>query len=220
MKIESVGTKAIHSGAIPPKQNRGSFEIFLSATTEQGMNIKRVDQYDVRTISVDEILEVEAKAAAAFKHGNLISHQQYTSTLNGWKQTIHEGIQQVAAVEEVQQAKEQAPLKQGLFPEDAPQSLKDYESTLSLKGKMSLMMAVSVQKLIANAYRDSSEGWKIRRQGEPDYVDIFKQPSFSYTKLAEDMLAYMQFERTYLRPDEFKEKEAVLNGFKTAVEGY
>ncbi|WP_203248052.1 hypothetical protein [Sporosarcina beigongshangi] len=220
MKVESVGTKAIHISTITSNQNKVSFDTVLSATAEQRANIKSADHYDVRTMSVDEMLEIETKAAAAFKHGDLISHRQYTDTLNDWKKTIQEGIQQIAAVEEGQPAKEQESSRQGLFPEDAPQSLKDYEGTLSLRGKMSLMIAVSVQKLIANAYRNSSGGWQIHRQGDPGYVDIFKQPGFSYTKLAEDMLAYMQFERTYLRPDEFKEKEDLLNGFKTAVKGY
>lgn len=227
MRIESVGTVPINNDSAASKQNGMSFETVLSATIVQDSNSESDDNYtgpsnssDSRSISLDEMIELEAKAAAAFNQGDLINYQQSTKTLSEYKQTIDEGVQQMVAVEEAQNNIEQGPTRRGLFPKDAPQSLKDFESSLSLGEKMSFMMAVSVQKLIANAYQDTNGRWNIRRQGEAGYVDIFQRPDFSYTKLAEDMLVYLQFERTYLRPDEFKAKEDVLNGFKTAVEGY
>lgn len=176
--------------------------------------------YDARTMSINEITKLEERVANAFKQGDLIGYRQYIKDLRELKQTIDEGVQQAESVEVVQQNSEVEFTGRGLFPTGAPQSLKDYTNSLSIKEHMILFTAVSVQRLIANSYQDSNGHWNIRHPGDSGYVDIFKQPDFSYTKLVEDMLGYLQFERTYLSVDDFKAKEDVLNGFKNAVEGY
>lgn len=217
--IESSNAKPIYHDAVPPRSNASNFGSLLRATCVENTNTENDKTYINKTMSVDEMLEVEKKAAAAFKQGDLIGYRQYTKILNEWQQTIQESAAQIIAVEEVQQPTEQEITKRGLFPEDAPQSLKEFKNSLSLHENMNLFMAVAVQRLIANAYQDQNGHWNIRREGDQHYVDIFKQPEFSYTKLAEDMLSYLKFERMYLRADEFKAKEDVLLRFKIAVEG-
>lgn len=108
----------------------------------------------------------------------------------------------------------------GLFPEDAPQAVKDYVADLSIKERMTIMMSSRVQTIIANAYQDRNGQFHIRREGEYGYVNIFKQPDFTYTKLAVDMIKYLHFERKYLSEQQFKEREEILLDLKKAVEGY
>ena len=83
-----------------------------------------------------------------------------------------------------------------------------------------MMVSSRVQTILANAYQDQNGQFHIRRKGEPGYVDIFKQPNFTYTNYAEDMIRYLHFERKYLSEQKFKEREELLLDFKKAAEGY
>lgn len=214
MKVQSLENYT-QSFANSTAKNEANFGEVLDAKANQNAKVvNKASQADYKPISFKEMIELEHKATVTFRQGDLISYERYTNALKGYTQSI----QEVAKGEEVEQREQNT--GSGLFPEDAPQAVKDYGAGLSLKERMTMMVSSRVQIIIANAYQDQNDQFRIRRKGEQGYVDIFKQPDFTYKKFAEDMIRYLHFERKYLSEQQYKEREEVLLGFKKAVEGY
>ena len=196
-------------------KNEANFgEVLDAKANENAKVVNETSQAEYKQISFKQMIELEHKATVAFRQGDLISYERYTNALNGYTQSI----QEIANAEEVEQREQNT--GRGLFPEDAPQVVKDYAASLSMKERMTMMVSSRVQIIIANAYQDQNGQFHIRRKGEPGYVDIFKQPDFTYTKHAEDMIKYLHFTRKYLSEQQYNEREEILLDFKKAVEGY
>ncbi|SOC06558.1 hypothetical protein SAMN05880501_104309 [Ureibacillus xyleni] len=177
----------------------------------------------------DWIAEFEARASKSFKYGDLISYQNNNKIvsilqkLQPNESTFDEAYLTSIPVEEAQKLAEQqanGKVKKSLFPEDAPQAVHDYYNSLTLKEKGSLFIKVATEKIKANAYLNQQGQWCIVRPDEPNYVDIFTVPGFTYTKLADAMLHDLEFQKKFIDGAKYKEELEMLEKFKQAVNGY
>jgi len=191
-----------------------NFGNLLVATQQAAEQRDNGQNEEVRELSFKEMIELEHKAIVAFRQGDLIGHERYMKELSGHQ----ESLERVNTAAEAQAA--EANMDNGIFPEDAPQSVKSYMSGLSMKEHIVMFTQVAVQEIIANVYQDGNGHWRIRHRDEPGYIDIFEQPDFSYTKLVEKMLAHIELNRKYTTQDKYEEQLDVVLGLKEAAKGF
>lgn len=181
----------------------------------------------------DWIAEFEARASKSFKYGDLISYQNNTKIVSILQKIESNELQNISTVDEksrttipledakkIVEQQENMQVRKSLFPEDAPQAVHDYYKSLTLKEKGSLFMKVAVQRIKANAYQDRQGHWRVVRPGEPNYVDIFAVPGFTYTKLMDAMLNDLEFQKNFIDGAKYKEELGMLEKFKQVVKGY
>ncbi|MFF5994936.1 hypothetical protein AAGS61_09285 [Lysinibacillus sp. KU-BSD001] len=177
----------------------------------------------------DWIEELQARAAKALQYGDLIGYQARQKIANTLKQIDEYAHSTISTFDDLQNSKltieeanamvdEETAIRSGLLPEDAPKELHDYVHSLSLREKMHLFIMLAVQDIKANAYKDHNGHWKVYSPGDSNYVDIFKLPDFSYTKLADLMLDDLEFQRKYMEIDEYELGLSVLTHFKLIAE--
>ena len=215
MKVQAIQDGAMNSYSQVVTQGKdkdfGQLLEGLQQVTEQlnsGQNV------EMRELSFREMIDIEHNAIVAFRQSDLIGYERYMKELNG-----HQGALERVNTAAAAYATE-ANLKNGMFPEDAPQSVKSYVSGLSMKERMVMFTQVAVQDIIANAYQDGNGRWRIRHRDEPGYVNIFEQPDFSYTKLVEKMLENIELNRKFTTQENYQEQLDVILGLKEAVEGF
>lgn len=194
-----------------------NFEDVIVSVLQKNVQ-QREENEELRELSFEEMVAIEQQAKIAFRQGDLINYERYMKQISGYKGLIDQAVQQAVATEEVHGNGLQE--HGGMFPKDAPQSIKDFEQDLSMREKMLLFAQLAVQDIIANAYQDHNGHWHVRSRGEEGYVNIFEQPDFSYTKLVNKMLAYLEAGRNYVNEQEYEERLTVINGLKEAAEGY
>ena len=209
---EQGGTTAFYD--VTTQGQLANFEDVFVATQQQQEVAQEATQEKVRELSFKEMVALEHKAIVALRQGDLIGHERYVKELSGYQGAL-ERVNAAAEAEAVE-----ANMNNGIFPEDAPKSVKRFVSGLSMKERMILFTQVAVQEIIANAYQDGNGHWRVRHRDEPGYIDIFEQPDFSYTELVEKMLAHLEFNRKYMTEQEYADQLSLLLDFKEATEGY
>lgn len=215
MKVQATeqgGTTAFYD--VKTQGQLANFEDVFVATQQQQEVAQEATQEKVRELSFKEMVALEHKAIVALRQGDLIGHERYVKELSGYQGAL-ERVNAAAEAEAVE-----ANMNNGIFPEDAPKSVKRFVSGLSLKERMMLFTQVAVQEIIANAYQDANGHWHVRYKDEPGYVDIFEQPDFSYTELVEKMLAHLELNRKYMTKQDYADQLSLLLNFKEAAEGY
>ena len=215
MKVQAVqdGAMSSYAQVVAQGHNKDFGQLFegLQQVTEQLISEQSVE---TRELSFRDMTDIEHSAIVAFRKGDLIGYERYMKELSG-----HQGALERVNTAAAAYATE-ANLENGMFPEDAPQSVKSYVSGLSMKERMVMFTQVAVQDIIANAYQDANGHWRTRRPDELGYVNIFEQSDFSYTKLVEKMLAHIELNHKYTTQEEYQEQLDVVLGLKEAVEGF
>lgn len=198
-------------------QPNANFEETIMSVLQKNVQ-QREENEELRELSFVEMVALEHQAKIAFRQGDLINYERYMKQISGYKGLIDQAVQQAVATEEVHGNGLHE--SGGMFPKDAPQAIKDFEQDLSMRERMLLFAQVAVQDIMVNAYQDHNGHWRVRSRGEAGYVNIFEQPDFTYTKLVDKMLAYLEAGRHYLNEQEYEERLAVINGLKAAAKGY
>ena len=215
MKVQAIqgGAMSSYAQVVAQGHNKDFGQLFegLQQVTEQLISEQSVE---TRELSFRDMADIEHSAIVAFRKGDLIGYERYMKVLSGHQEAL-ERVNTAAAAYATE-----ANLKNGMFPEDAPASVKSYVSGLSMKERMVMFTQVAVQDILANAYQDSNGKWTTRRHGEPGYVSMFEQPDFSYTKLVEKMLAYIELNHKYTTQEEYQEQLDVVLGLKKALEEF
>lgn len=215
MKVQAIqdGAMSSYAQVVTQGHNKDFGQLLegLQQVTEQlnsGQNV------EMRELSFKDMIDIEHNAIVAFRQGDLIGYERYMKELNG-----HQGALERVNTAAAAYATEEN-VKNGIFPEDAPQSVKNYVSGLSMKERMVMFTQVAVQDITANAYQDGNGQWRIRHRDEPGYVNIFEQPDFSYAKLVEKMLAHIELNRKYTTQENYQEQLDVVLGLKKALEEF
>lgn len=215
MKVQAIQDGAMNSYSLVATQgNDTDFGQLLVATQQATEQQSHGQNEEVGKLSFREMIDIEHKAIVAFRQGDLIGYEQYMKELNG-----HQGALERVNTAAAAYATE-ANVQNGIFPEDAPQAVKNYVSGLSMKERMVMFTQVAVQDIIANAYQDGNGHWRVRHRDEPGYMNVFEQPDFSYTKLVEKMLTYIELNRKFTTQEKYQEQLDVVLGLKEAVEGF
>lgn len=215
MKVQAIQDGAMNSySQVATQGNDTDFGHLLLATQQATEQQPHGQNEEVGKLSFREMIDIEHKAIVAFRQGDLIGYERYMKELNG-----HQGALERVNTAAAAYATE-ANVQNGIFPEDAPQAVKNYVSGLSMKERMVMFTQVAVQEIIANAYQDGNGHWRVRHRDEPGYVNIFEQPDFSYTKLVEKMLAHIELNRKFTTQENYQEQLDIVLGLKEVVEGF
>lgn len=208
MKVEAV-TRTPFTNTRQYDKHTTHFSDVLLAAQQAATHVQTKEKAE---LSFKEMIDIEHKAIVALRQGDLLGHEQYKSLLSGHDSAL-ERINTAAAA-----YTNEAGIKNDLFPDDAPQAVKNYVAGLSMKERMVMFTQVAVQDITANAYQDSNGHWRIRHRDEQGYINVFEQPDFSYTKLVDSMLAYIEANRAYTTQQNYEQQRDVVLGLKDALQ--
>ena len=213
MKVQAIqdGAMSSYAQVVTQGHNKDFGQLLegLQQVTEQLISEQSVETHE---LSHSDMIDAEHNAIVAFRQGDLIGYERYMKELSA-----HQGALERVNTAAAAYATE-ANLKNGIFPEDAPASVKSYMSGLSMKERMVMFTQVAVQDILANAYQDRNGQWSTRRKGEPGYVNMFEQPDFSYAKLVQKMLEHIELNRKFTTQENYQEQLDVVLGLKKALE--